>query len=284
MGLMVLAGLCFVAFTSTVKTLGDGVPAQQGAFLRFAFGLVFVLPALPALVKSWPEPPVLRLILLRGAIHTVAVITWFYAMARLPLAEVTAMNYLMPVYVTLGAAVVLGEPLRRYRMFALGVAVVGAFVLLRPGFRELGTAHLVMLAASLSLAGSYVVAKFLTGRLPPAVIVAWMSAVVTVILAPLAWSVWVPLTGNEYALLAASAAFATAGHYAMTLAFRAAPVAVTQPMVFLQLIWAVLLGALVFGEPIDPFVILGGALIVSAVSYAAWKENMTRISEDFNRI
>lgn len=68
------------------------------------------------------------------------------------------------------------------------------------------------------------------------------------------------------------AVFATFSHYTMTLAFRAAPVAVTQPVTFLQLIWAVLLGLLVFGEPIDGWVVLGGSIILASVTFISWRE------------
>ena len=62
----------------------------------------------------------------------------------------------------------------------------------------------------------------------------------------------------------------------MTLAFRAAPLAVTQPVTFLQLVWAVLLGALIFGEGVDIFVVLGGTVIVGSVSFISWREAMLK--------
>lgn len=68
------------------------------------------------------------------------------------------------------------------------------------------------------------------------------------------------------------ALFATAGHYTMTLAFAAAPVTVTQPVTFLQLVWAVALGAILFAEPVDPWVIAGGSLILAAVVFITWRE------------
>jgi drug/metabolite transporter (DMT)-like permease len=72
------------------------------------------------------------------------------------------------------------------------------------------------------------------------------------------------------------AVFATSGHYTMTLAFQAAPVAVTQPVIFLQLVWAVLLGAMVFGEPVDIWVVSGGVVIIAAVSFIAWREAVVK--------
>jgi drug/metabolite transporter (DMT)-like permease len=72
------------------------------------------------------------------------------------------------------------------------------------------------------------------------------------------------------------AAFATAGHYAMTRAFAAAPLSVTQPVTFLQLVWATILGATVFGEAVDPFVLAGGGMIIAAVSFMTWREAVLR--------
>jgi len=76
--------------------------------------------------------------------------------------------------------------------------------------------------------------------------------------------------------LAGVACFATAGHYAMTLAFAAAPVTVTQPVTFLQLVWSVLVGMLFFAEPADPWVILGGGVIMASVVFITWREARLR--------
>ena len=69
-----------------------------------------------------------------------------------------------------------------------------------------------------------------------------------------------------------TAVFATAGHYTLTKAFRAAPITVTQPVGFLQLVWAALLGLVAFGEPLDPFVFLGAAIIIASVTYISHRE------------
>ena len=106
--------------------------------------------------------------------------------------------------------------------------------------------------------------------------VAVLSLIVTIGLAPFAWLVWVPVTVAQIGWLAVVAACATAGHYCMSRAFALAPVAVTQPVVFLQLVWATLLGRIVFGEAVDPFVLLGGGVIVASVSYITWREATLR--------
>jgi drug/metabolite transporter (DMT)-like permease len=72
------------------------------------------------------------------------------------------------------------------------------------------------------------------------------------------------------------AIFATIGHFTMTLAFRAAPMTVTQPVTFLQLVWATILGAAVFSEPVDGWVVLGGVIILASVSFIAWRESVLK--------
>jgi drug/metabolite transporter (DMT)-like permease len=276
MAWMVVTGLCFVAVTGIVKHVGSAVPAPQAAFLRFVLGLVFLAPTLPALARLRLAPPAWRLVALRGLAHTAAVLSWFYAMTRIPVVEVTAMNYLAPVYVTVGAALFLGEKLAARRIAAVVAAVVGALVILRPGFREVSPGHLAMLFTAVAFAGSYLIAKRMAGEVSAGLVVALLSIAVTLGLAPLAAAVWVPVAPADYGWLFLVAFFATAGHYCMTRAFAAAPVAVTQPVTFLQLVWASLLGALIFAEPVDGFVLLGGGLIIAAVSFITWREAVQR--------
>ncbi|MBY6202283.1 DMT family transporter [Maritalea mobilis] len=273
---MIVTGLCFVAVTATVKMVGSDVPAAQAAFLRYVLGLVFLIPMLPAVRATRLSGRALRLFGVRGVAHTAGVICWFYAMTMIPIAEVTAMNYLNPVYVSVLAVFVLGERMAFRRIMAVVLALVGALIILRPGFRELNPGHFAMLFTAASFAVGYLIAKIMADETPPQVVVFMLSVTVTLGLAPFAAWVWVPVSWENLGWLSLTAVFATGGHYAMTLAFRAAPLTVTQPVTFLQLVWATLLGAVVFGEPADIFVILGGALIIAAVSYITWREAVLR--------
>jgi drug/metabolite transporter (DMT)-like permease len=218
---MLASGLFFVVVTGVVRYLGTDLPAAQSAFLRFGWGVVFLAPSLLTLWRVGVPQGLGRAIVLRGAVHTLAVVLWFYAMARIPVAEVTAIGYLNPVCVTLGAALLFGEKLAARRLIAIGVALLGALIVLRPGLREIEPGHWAQLGAAVNFAASYLFAKSLSGRMPAGAV---------------------------------------------------APISVTQPVTFLQLVWATALGALVFGEGVDPFVLLGGAVIIGAVSYITWRE------------
>ncbi len=273
---MLVTGLCFVAVTAIVKHTGDRIPAAEAAFLRYLLGTVFLLPAIAPVMRARPTPRQWALFTFRGACHAAGVILWFFAMTQIPIAEVTAMNYLAPVYVSIGAVFVLGERLAARRICAIIAALIGTAIILRPGFREVEDGHLAMLLCAVVFAGGYLAMKILADEMPASVVVAMMSIIVTVFLAPAAAVVWVTPTLAELGLLFAVAFFATLGHYTMTLAFAAAPVSVTQPVTFLQLVWATALGALFFAEPVDIWVVFGGTVIVAAVSFITWREAVLR--------
>lgn len=273
---MLVTGVCFILVTALVKFMGPRLPSAEAAFLRYAMGLVVLLPVIGALRTVHLTRRQWSLFGLRGVSHAVAVILWFFAMTRIPIAEVTAMNYLAPIYVTIGAAVFLGERLAARRIMAVLLGLLGAAIILRPGFREVSAGHLAMLVAAVLFAGSYLSAKILADEVKPVVVVAMLSIFVTIGLAPFALPVWITPTWHEVAILAAVALFATIGHYTMTLAFAAAPVTVTQPVTFLQLVWATALGAIVFNEAIDIWVVIGGFVILASVTFITWREAMQK--------
>ena len=259
---MVFTGVLFVMVTGLVKYLGPTMPAPQAAFLRYALGLILLVPMLPFREGLRLQKHQLRLSVWRGVLHSGAVTLWFFAMARIPIADVTAMNYMAPIYVTIGAALFLGERLALRRLGAIAFALLGVIIILRPGFREIGAGHMAMVLATLFFGASYLLAKRLTDEMPAGLVVVLLSVIVTIALLPMALVVWVPPSGFDLIILFLVACIATLGHYTMTLAFKATSISVTQPVTFLQLVWAVTLGVVVFGEAVDPFVVLGGGLFL----------------------
>lgn len=267
---MGLSGLAFVGVNGVVKALGSDLPAAQSAFIRFAYAALFFLPMVPRLWRLDLPAPVWRLFGWRGLLHVAAVVLWFHAMVRVPVAEMSAIAFLNPVLVLVISGLLLGERFGWRRLGVVLAALAGAIMVLRPGFREVLPGHLTQIGATLCFAISYILAKRLSLLVPASVVVAVMTLSVTVGLLPLALWQWQPVTGVQAGGLAVVAALATLGHYAMTRAFGAAPLTVTQPVSFLQIVWSATLGALVFAEPLDPWVIAGGAVIIGAVSLNSW--------------
>lgn len=269
---MLATGLMFAAQNGIVRYLGDDLPALQSAFIRFVWGIVLLAPMLPKLRLGLPRAAIFPLVW-RGAFHAAAVVLWFYAVVHIPLAQVTAIGYLNPVLMLILASVLLGEAMPRRRILAVIAALIGALIVLRPGVQTLNSGHFAQIGAALAFCGSYMLAKRLSASVDASVIVAMMSLVVAVLLAPLAYAVWQPVTLVQILWLGVVALAATGAHYAMTRAFAAAPLALTQPVTFVQLVWVSLLGLLLFDEPLDVYVMLGGAVIIAAISWLAWREH-----------
>ena len=269
---MLVTGLLFVAVTGIVRHLGSDLPAAEGAFIRYAVGFVMISPALLPAFRRGLINRTGALYLGRGLVHGIAVMLWFYAMARIPVAEVTAIGYSAPIFVTIGAAIFLGERLRIRRITAILVGLLGVVIILRPGFQEIGAGQLAQLLAAPLFAASFLIAKKLTDDIPSSEIVAMLSLGCTVVLFPFALAEWRDPTWEEVGWLSLTALCATAGHYTLTRAFQCAPITVTQPVTFLQIVWATLLGVFVFGEPADIFIIIGAAIIVGSAWYIARRE------------
>jgi len=269
---MVLTGFCFVAVTGIVRHVGSNIPAAESAFIRYACGLLLMLPFIVPALRRGMGRGIFLIYSARGLAHALGVILWFYAMARIPIAEVTAIGYTSPIYITIGAAVFFGETLALRRIMAVSAAFLGAMVILRPGLQVISIGQLAQLGAAPVFAISYLIAKRLSRTEDPGVVVAMLSVFVTIGLLPFALAVWETPALREVLWLGLVAVFATLGHFTMTKALRAAPLMVTQPVTFLQLVWATLLGFYVFGEPVDIYVVLGGGLIIASVSFISYRE------------
>lgn len=273
---MIVTGLLFVLVTAIVKFVGGGVPPAESAFLRYLMGSIFLIPMIRPVISAKLTKRQFALFGLRGFVHAIGVTLWFFAMTQIPIADVTVMNYMSPIYVSIGAALFLGEKLAFRRIAAIGVALIGALIILRPGFRDVSIGHIAMLFTAVLFAVSYLVAKKMSGEVSPTVVVAMLSIVVPIGLAPMAYAQWITPTLEQLGWLFLVAIFATAGHFTMTFAFRAAPLTVTQPVTFLQLVWATTLGAVMFAEPVDGGVVFGGGIIMASVSFITWRESVAK--------
>ncbi len=269
---MVLAGLLFVAVAVIVRHLGSDLPAVEAAFIRYVFGLLILIPVL--LRMNWRRAmgQNLRLYAYRGFAHGLAVMLWFFAMARIPIAEVTAIGYTTPIFTTLGAILIFRERIHFRRVVAIIIGFVGMLIILRPGLITIDNGSMAQLIAAPCFAISFLLTKRLTQTENSGDILVMLSIFCTLTLLPGALLMWRTPTLIELFWLLIVAVGATFGHYALTRSIAVAPLTVTQPFSFLQLVWAIIFGYLLFGEIPDLWVFIGGAIIVGAISYMTHRE------------
>ena len=271
---MVLTTILFVAVTATVRYLEGEVPAPQAAFLRYAIGTMLLIPSLISLIKVKPNKSLMNKFLLRGLVHSFGVTMWFYAMSVMPVAEVTAIGFLTYIFVSIGACLFFKEKLHKHRMTAVIISFIGALIILRPGFKVIESGQFAMLMATIVFTASYLIAKIVSKERTSAEIVAMLSVFTTIFLIPSAIYSWEPISLKALLILAFTALIATIGHITMTQAIKAAPMVVTQPILFLQLVWASMIGFFLFDEQFDLYVIIGGTVIMICVCYVSYREHV----------
>lgn len=271
-GWMLVSGALFVLVTPIVRVLGEqGVHPVQAAFLRYFFGLVLILPMLLR-VRALPPKRAVGWYSLRGLAHAGGIAMWFIAATRIPVAEVTALGFTAPIFATLGAALFLGEALHKRRVVAVLVAFAGTLVVLRPGAAVIDIGAVAQLIGAPMFAASLLVGKKLTQTEDTTSIVVYLSLFVTLFLVVPAAMVWETPTLLQAGLLAVVALMATLAHLALTKALRATDISITQPVWFVQLVWASLTGFLLFGEHPVVWTWIGSAMIVGSATYIAHRE------------
>ena len=106
---MLLTGTLFVGVVVAVRYLGTEMHPIQAAFIRYCFGIILILPSLTRMGVLSLNPQRIGFHGLRGLIHSGGVMLWFFAMTRIPIAEITALGFTTPIFATLGATFFLGE-------------------------------------------------------------------------------------------------------------------------------------------------------------------------------
>ena len=273
MAWMALAGLLFCLLNTVARSLALELDPFQTQFLRYLAGLLVLLPfMLRSGLAAW-VPHDLKGQGWRGLIHTAGLLMWFWALPHVPLADMTAIGFTGPVFIMAGAVLFLGEPMVGRRWIASGIAFLGVLIVIAPGLSGAGGYwSLVMLASAPLFAASFLITKALTKRDRPEVIVAWQAITVAAFSLPFAIPGWTWPTPEQWGLFLVTGLLGSAGHWCLTEAFRIADMSATQPVKFLDLLWASTLGWIVFAEVPAMTTFAGAAVVVLATTWLARKE------------
>ena len=270
---MVLGGLLFSMLNTIARGLSMQLDVYQAQFLRYLFGLLVILPWVWR--DGWRAYQPVNMVgqFWRGGVHTLGLILWFTALPKIPLADMTAIGFTGPIFIMLGAAWFLGEPMRRDRWVAALIGFAGVLVVVLPKLSGAGGWYnLVMLASSPVFAASFLITKALTRYEKPGVIVLWQALTVTVLSLPMALPHWQAPTLVQWVGFACTGVLGTLAHYCLTRAFHVADISATQSLRFLDLVWASLLGWLVFSDVPSQSTWLGAFVILWSTVWIARRE------------
>lgn len=271
------AGLSFNLLNTLARQLTTELHPMQSQFLRYLFGFLVMLPLV--LRAGWQayRPRHVGGQFVRGVVHTGGLMLWFTALPRIPLADMTAIGFTTPIFIMLGAYVFLKEPMRWERWLAALLGFAGVLVVVAPKLSGGGGFyHLVMLSTAPMFAASFLITKALTRYETPGVIVIWQSLTISVLSLPLALVYWQAPTAGQWLGFAVCGVLGSLAHYFLTRAFSVAEISATQSVKFLELVWASLLGWLVFSDPLSESTLLGGAIILAATLWIARREGRAR--------
>ena len=271
---MVGGGLCFSLLNTTARALSQQLDVYQTQFLRYLMGLIVMLPLVWRHGLAAYQPVNMVGQFWRGGVHTLGLILWFTALPNIPLADMTAIGFTGPIFIMLGAAWFLGEPMHRDRWVAALIGFAGVLVVVVPKMTGAGGWYnLVMLASSPVFAASFLITKALTRHEKPGVIVLWQALTVTVLSLPMALPHWQPPSLWQWLGFVVTGVLGTLGHYCLTRAFHTADISATQSLRFLDLVWASLLGWLVFGDVPSSSTWAGALVILLATVWIARRES-----------
>ncbi|NBP33976.1 MAG: DMT family transporter [Betaproteobacteria bacterium] len=269
-----LAGFIFSLLNATMRWLALELHPFQAQFLRYLFGALVMFPLIvrTGFVAYRPNHWVGQL--WRGALHTLGLSLWFLALPRITLADMTAIGFTGPIFIMIGAIWFLKEPARWDRWLAAGLGLAGVMVVVGPQLSGSGGLyHLLMLASSPVFAASFLLTKVLTRYDRPEVIVVWQSITVTLFSLPMALLVWKDLSLWQWFWFVVCGALGSAGHYCLTRSFGVSDISSTQSVKFLDLLWASLLGWLIFADIPASATLIGALVILGSTLWLARRES-----------
>ena len=271
------SGIIFCVLNALLRGLAQQLHPLQTQFLRYLFGFAVLLPLLwrAGAAAYTPKSPFGQFA--RGAVHTAGLVLWFMALPHLPLADTTAIGFTGPFFIMMGAAWFLREPMHWERWLATAIGFGGVLIVLGPKVgwgapASGGGYHLLMLSSAPVFAASFLITKVLTRTETTGVIVFWQALSVTVLSLPMALWVWQWPNTVQWLGFAVCGVLGSSAHYCLTRSFRAADISSTQSVKFLDLLWAALLGWLMFADVPAQTTLLGGVVICAATLWVARRE------------
>ncbi len=267
------AGLLFSALNASMRALAQEVPAMQSQFLRYAMGLLVLLPLVAW--RGWRHyiAKDIKGQFWRGGMHSIGLMLWFFALPRIPQADMTAIGFTGPIFIMIGARIFFGEPMRWERWLATVLGFAGVLIVVGPKLSGSGGWwHLVMLASAPMFAASFLITKALTRSETAGVILVWQSITVTLFSLPLALLAWQAITPMQLLGFVGCGVLGSGGHYCLTRGFASADISATQSVKFLDLLWSAFFGYVIFSDVPTQTTLLGGALIAAATLWLARRE------------
>lgn len=283
-----VSALLFAAMSVLVRYMGQKAPVGQIVFFRSAFAILPVL-----MIYAWrrelrdaiyTKRPLGQLG--RGTLSVAGMFSNFASLARLPLADATAISFASPLITVALAAIILRERVRIYRWTAVIVGFCGVLVMLMPHLQlshlgaVAGAGVAFALTAAVFNAGTVIQTRRLVQTEKTPAIVFYFSLITAIAGAVTLPFAWYSPTLLELGALILCGVLGGIAHIFLTESYRFAPASVVAPFDYTSMIWALLLGFWAFGEVPTPLVFVGAAIVAAAGLFVIWRERQLGLKRD----
>ena len=269
---MGLAIASFTAMAISGRAIQITLTTFELMFWRSLIGCAVVLGVAVTLGRGWAgatrrlRPARPRLHLLRASVHFVGQNLWFYALMLIPLAQLVALEFTMPVWVAALAPLLLGERFTRRRALVAALGLAGVVVIAQPGAQAVNVGHIAAIGAAVFFALNLITTRAIMARDSVLCVLFWMTALQTVfsLVCALAWGGLVWPDTAVWPWIGLVALTGLSAHFALTSALGLAPATTVAPMEFLRLPVVTLVGVWLYSEALELAVLAGSALILLA--------------------
>ena len=268
-GAVLSFSLMAIAVRELLRTMGS----FEILFLRSAISLVIMLAVVAYVGMGRVRTQRFGLHVLRNLFHFSGQYAWVYSIAMLPLAMVFAIEFTMPVWSAVLAVLLMGERLNHGRLVMLALGLAGILIILKPGVEAVPPAAIVMLFGSFAYAATMISTKQLAKTDSAIAVLFWMSLIqVPLALVP-ALQQWVTPGLADLPWVLAVGVTGLSAHFCLTRSLRIADATLVIPIDFLRLPLITVVGMMFYGEPLQPSILIGAAVIFAGTYYSIRREN-----------
>ena len=255
-----------------IKLAQNDVSIYIAAFFRFLIGFIFIFPYILKTKFKVFKTSNIFLHLIRSLLNYPAMLLTFSALMLVPYEKISALNFLVPFFVTILAVLFLKENIRIYRISALVIGFIGMLIILRPGIIEISLGIQMVLVATFFWSVIIILTKQLTNKDSPITILTYMYTLMTLLTLITAVIFWETPTTSSIIYLSLAAFVGTISHISINQAFKLVDVSMTQPFSFISLIVASMYGYFLFDESPDIYTWLGAIIIFVGIIIITFRE------------
>ena len=261
--MFVSAGLITSVDACTKYMIREGLHPIEIVFFRNLFGTLALAPVYIRLGVGALRTDHRGQHIIRNLAGAVAVISYFWALAYMPIVQAAVLGFMSPIYTAIGAILFLREPSRIMRWVSIGLGLVGMVIIVRPGTTEFNLGFLLIAIANVGGATARLMTKSLSRTDSASTIVVYASMTIVVATFIPALFFWQWPTLEQWVILVIIGAVGSAGQVLMTAALRYADVTVAEPVTYTRLLWAAGIGFVAFAELPDLATWIGGLVIIA---------------------